>query len=188
MTTFAPNFTPRWRGKYVAAKIQHTIQFRTSRGAPFDTINAFAGIAATLFGHLAPNLASDFHWLSAEIALTDSEVFMPATTPSVTIPGAIDEEEWSPMSRIYATTFSGKSSSGRGRVSIFGILLPTEGADAVGGDGVLQAGELDGLGNAVNVLNTSARSAGGQVCTYYYRATYKQNDHLLKLVRRGTIG
>ena len=187
MTTFAPTFTPRWRGRYIAAGIEHTIQFRSSRGAPYGTMDAFAGIAATFFSHLAPVLASDFNWISAEIALTDSDIFMPATKPNLLVPGEVDPADYSPLSRIYAATFSGKSTMGRARVSAFGILVPTEGDGAIGGKGKLLAAEVSGLGSAVNLLNTSARSAGGAVATFYFRATYKQNDHLLKLVRKGTI-
>lgn len=188
MTTFAPTFSPRWKGTYVAAGIEHTIQVRAGRGSSFSDMNAFAGIVNTVWNAMISVLASDFAWVQAEIALTDSDVFIPATTPSpLDDPGGADPSLFSPQARAYGLTFTGKSASARARFTLFGILLPTQAAAAIGGDGLITPAEVAAVSTVVGIASTSFRAADGSTAAFHNRGTYKCNDHLLKLIRRGTI-
>lgn len=187
MTTFAPTFSPRWKGTYVVAGVQHTIQFRSSRGTTFSGMDAFAGIAASIFDAVHGDLCSDFGWVQAEIALTDSDVFLPATTPSVTTPGGNSISDYSPIDKISAMTLTGKSPTARSRFSIFGLLFLGSTPGDIGADGNVTISELAGLATIIGIANTSAHAADGSVAVFHSRATFKPNDHLLKLVRRGII-
>jgi hypothetical protein len=187
MTTFAPTFTPRWKGNYVAAGVQHSIQGRGPRGTTFSDMQFFAGFMNNLFGAVAAELADDFEWIDASIALTDSDVFLPATTPPATVTGLVDTTGFAPRKRIRALTFSGRTSTGRARISMFGVMLDDDLATDDAGDGIVTPAELAAIGTIVGILNTSYRGNSGELASYHNRGTYKENDHLLKLVRRGII-
>ncbi len=188
MTTFAPTISPRWKGTYVAGGVQHTLQLRSPRGATFADIDTFARAAAqTMFGAVLAFLADDYSWVQAEIALTDSDVFLPATTPTVASPGLVALSTFSATKKISAVTLTGKSATARARFSMFGLFIPADNPGDIGEDGNLTPAELAGLATIIATANTNARAADGSQATYHSRATYKENDHLLKLVRRGII-
>lgn len=186
MTTYAPTFTPRWKGNYVAAGVQHSIQGRGPRGTTFSDMQFFAGFMDELFGAVTAVLADDFAWVDASIALTDSDVFLPATTPTG-VTGTVDTTGIAPRKRIRALTFSGRTATGRSRISMFGIMLDDDLATDEGGDGLVTVAELAGIATIVTRLNSSYRGNSGDLAAWHNRGTYKENDHLLKLVRRGII-
>lgn len=187
MTTYAPPFTPRWRGKYVAGGIQHTIQFRGARGASFAAMTSFGERARELFSNMSLYLFSDFAWVSAEVALTDEEEFAPTTTPTSGVPGTIDPLTVSPVSRIKGLTFTGRAKGSRGKFTMFGCYFQQDDSGTFGGNGVITPDEVVGITNNVTLANTYFYANSGELAKWYSRATYKENDHLLKLVRRGTI-
>lgn len=187
MTTYAPPFTSRWRGKYIAGGIQHTIQFRGARGATFATMDGYKDRAREVFTGVAAYLFSDFSWVSAEVALTDDEEFAPATTPSVGTPGAVDPADVSAVAKIKGLTFAGSALGSRGKFTIFGCFFPSEAAGDFGGNGVITPAEFGGISTVVGVANTYFYANSGSLARWHSRATYKENDHLLALVRRGTI-
>jgi hypothetical protein len=186
MTSYAPNFTPRWRGKYVAAGVEHTIQLRTARGASFAALDTAGPHVSDVFSAFASLLADDFAWISAEIALTDSDVFSPGTiAPGVT--GTVDATTFSPIQKITATSFTGRSPGSRGRVSLYGVqwFVDVSGVDA--SNGVVTTAEFGGVGTAAGLLSSFFAANNGLPSAFPGRATIKENDHLLRLVRRGII-
>jgi hypothetical protein len=140
-----------------------------------------------MFADVAADLYSDFSWVKAEVALTDSDIFLPATTPTVVVPGVRDRTLFSAARRIKALTFSGNSLDGRGRFSLFGIVIDDGVPAAEGADGLVLPAEKAYINTIVDRANTYFYGAGGLLCNWHRRGTYKANDHLLKLVRRGTI-
>jgi len=77
MTTYSPDFTPRYKARYRAAGIEHTTQIRGPRD---DSLFVLLGRGAHLydmFNNLAPRLADDFSWISAEYAMNDTELRRP---------------------------------------------------------------------------------------------------------------
>jgi hypothetical protein len=187
MTTFAPTFTPRWKGKYIVAGLQHTIQIRGPRGASFSTMDGMKDRARELFDAAHGDLCSDFGWIEASVALTDSDVFLPATTPTVGTPGGNSISDYSPISKISAMTVSGKAADGRARFSMYGLLFLGSTPGDIGADGLVRASEFAALTSIVTTANTYFYANSGLLAKFHSVATYKPNDHLLKLVRRGTI-
>jgi len=187
MTTYAPTFTSRWRGKYIAGGIQHTIQLRGARGATFSTMDGYKDRAREIFASLAAYLYDDFAWIQADVALTDTDEFTPSETPSVTVPGTIDGSVLAPIQRIKGLTFSGRATGSRGRFTMFGLHFADLATGSIGGDGLIRPAEVANIAAVVVTANTYFHAGSGALATWHDQATYKENDHLLKLVRRGTI-
>lgn len=186
MTTYAPNFSPRYKAHYTVGGIDHTIQIRGSRGDDITLMLARGALLHDAFNAFAAQLYDDFAWISAELALTDSDVFIPATTPAA-VTGTIDPTTVSPVQRIKALTFSGKAAGSRARFSLYGITFDDISDGSVGGDGTVLTAESAAVGTVATLASGNWRAASGGTAVFPGRATYKENDHLLKLVRKGTI-
>lgn len=187
MTTFAPPFTPRYKARYKVGGIEHTLQARGPRGSTFVFMDQFAGYFHDLFQAFGTKLLTQHQWIDAQIALTDSDTFIPATLPAANTSGAEDPGDWSARARIRGLTISGQSTAGRARVTLFGIMYDDSAPGDIGADGIISAGEDASIATAVALLNLRWYSAGGVHAVFHNQATYKENDHLLKLVRKGTI-
>ena len=187
MTTYAAPFTSRWKGTYRVGGIQHTITLRGPRGATFATMDGYKDRAREIFAAMASVLFSDFAWIAAEVALTDTEEFLPATLPTVGTPGTVDPATVSAIGRIKGLTFSGKAPGSRARFTMFGCNYPQGGVGIPGSDGVITPSESAPIATVLGVAATYFYANSGQLAGWHNRATYKENDHLLRLVRRGTI-
>jgi hypothetical protein len=192
MTSYAPTFTGRWRGHYVAAGLSHTFQLRKVRGATNADIQNLAGTAGAIFQVWADKLPTDFVWTSAEWAAQDSEVFTPSAPPAFTT-GVLSPTPatYTPIQKITATTFSGKAPGSKARFSMFGIIWEFSNvagdSETLSYDGKV-LGTEDSRVTDVVALTAGQLSAGsGQGAIFYNVATVKPNDHLLRLVRRGFI-
>lgn len=161
--------------------------FRGPRGATFATMDGYKDRARECFTGVSAYLFDDFSWVSAEVALTDSEEFAPGTTPTVGTAGVVDATELSPKARIMGLTFTGRALGSRGKFTMFGCFFPGEAAGDFGGNGIISPSEFGGISTVVGVANTYFYANSGAHAAWNNRATYKENDHLLKLVRRGTI-
>jgi hypothetical protein len=192
MASFAPTYTARYRAHYVAAGIQHTMQFRLQRGQSESEVQIGGSLACGVVAvGLQDLLPLDWAWLSAEYAMEDSEVFLPTTTlPSAPIPD-VAITNLSAVERITSTTFAGKGLAGRARVSIWCPDWPEDTVDGKGSRGIITAAEdsaIEDVVNGLNGLSNQPVTNGNEVAIWYGRATIKRNDHLLKLVRRGLAG
>jgi hypothetical protein len=186
MTSYASNFTPRYKATYLAGGIQHTIQVREARGASFATVEARRGDLHDIFNALASGLYDDFAWLSAEVALTDDDVFAPALTPT-SVTGVIDGGTISAYKRCHGLTFTGRAAGSRGKFTMFGILLGTDQNTDEGANGVITAAEIAGVGTIAGIASAHFHAGSGALAVYPNAATYKVNDLLLRRVRKGTI-
>jgi len=190
LTTYAPSFSPRWRGKYVAAGVQHTIQLRKFRGATFSQVSDLSAVASVLFTNWATKLASDFAWLSAECALTDSDVFIPLPMPPAVV-GVVNPVEFTPIQKITQVTHSGRAPGSKARFTMFGIFIEqSNSADdttTIAYNGSITNAEFAGVGANKIEADGQLAAGSGQNAVFYSIVTVKPNDHLLKLVRRGTI-
>ena len=187
MTTFAPTFTPRWRGTYICAGVQHTLTLRKPRGTSDAAMDFLNLTAAAVFDAVHGDLCEDYQWVSAEICHQDEDVFFPATTPTVTTPGGNSLSDYSPRDKVMAMTLSGKSSAGRARISIYGLLFRGDTPGDIGADGLVKNSELAGLATIRSILQAAVCGSDGTSVVYRTVATWKENDHLLKLVRKGII-
>ncbi len=190
MTTFAPTFTPRVKCKYRAAGIVHTIQVRAARGTNPDGIGTLSNTLHDVFNAFASKLASDFEFISNEYALTDSTVFIPLAVPAA-VTGVIAPSDYTPFQKITSTIFSGRSTNGRSRFSLYGVQWfygdVADDPDTIPYDGIVSGAESAAVVAVRAIANGSYCSGEGIVAHWYNQATVKVNDHLLKLVRRGVI-
>jgi hypothetical protein len=187
MTTYAPTFTPRLRVHYKVGRIAHSIQVRGPRGASLATMETLKDPVANCFVAVAAFLFDDFEWVSAEVALTDSEIFVPIAVSGIVPVGGIPLVAQSAYNRIRGLTISGRAPGSRGRFTLYGLQIATSADTDIGGDGVLTAAEMPALTTIAGIANTYFKANSGDATVWYNRGTYKGNDHLLKLVRRGVI-
>lgn len=190
MPDFAPNVTFRYRTKYNAAGRVHTIQVRAARGsAAVPTAGQCAVYLNSFFNALAPVLPNDFAFISAEYALTDSDLFFPAATPAA-VTGALSAAAFSKQDSISHLTFSGRGAGGsKGNLKAYcpGLspdVLPA-GSEQ---DFVLTAVESPVVAAAVASLNVGSGiivAIDNTPITYHARATLKVNDFWLRKVRQG---
>jgi hypothetical protein len=185
MTTYAPNFTPRWKGHYHAAGIDHTIMCRAPRGTTTAGLPTQAETVRASFSAMSGILASDFAWLGAEYALTDSDIFIP-TDPPATVTGAVDVGDFSLKQRATSTNFNGKAAGSRAALYFYGILW-AEGLGEDADNGRVTPAEEASLSTVITQLNAGAYANSGDSAIFHSYANVKVNDHFLKLLRRGTI-
>jgi hypothetical protein len=187
MTTYAPNFTPRLKVTYRSAGITHSVQIRGARG---DDAGAMGGRGVALrdcFNAIpAGNKFTDLAVIGAELALTDSDVFTPVAFTGVTA-GTLLVADFSAVARIRALGFNGKSPGSRARFYIYGFAIADEPSGAEGGNGIITSTELAAIGTIAGLASANFRAGSGNGAVFPLQATYKGNDHLLKLVRKGTI-
>ena len=187
MTTYAPTFTPRLRCHYINGGIGHSIQVRGGRGSSLATMGGLVDPVANCFVALAAYLFDDFAWTAAEVALTDSEIFIPVPVSGITPVGGVVLGTQSAVTRIRGLTISGRAPGSRGRFTMFKPQFAANVTGSEGADGVITAAEIPGLTTISGLANTYFRANSGDTTLWYARGTYKANDHLLKLVRRGII-
>lgn len=186
MTTYAPTFTPRYRVHYRAAGLEHSVQCRGPRGASAVAMTTRGNSFHTIFNDLATRLADDFAWISADVALTDSDLWTPASVPA-SVTGVIALADFTIAQRITGTTFSGRAAGSKARFTLFGIQWVQATTTEAGNDFVVQGSEDGGVAAAVTEASGQFYAGSGAGALFYNRATIKPNDHLVKLARRGII-
>ena len=191
MTTYAPNFTPRYKAKYHVAGLDHTIQLRTTRGASSSVTNALRESLYDMFNVWSAQLAEDFAWISAEYALTDSDIFFPGDMPDAVLGGQA-LAEFSVQDKITSTGFVGKAAGSKAKVFLYGISWNPDNLVSPPVPDTSNDFRVQGTDNA-NVLacqtslNLRARANSGEFTVWYPYANIKPNDRLLALARRGLI-
>lgn len=187
MTTYAPNFTPRYQMTYKAGGITHTIQIRGARGDDAVLMLARGNTLKSCFdAFVAADKYTDLVALSAQIALTDSDVFAPVAPPTLIVGTAVPST-FSPVQRIMGLTFSGKAPGSKARFTMFGIIVVQIAGGSVGASGVVLTAGNAAIGTVAGIATTNYHAGSGASAVFSGRATYKENDHLLRLVRKGTI-
>lgn len=184
MTSYAPNYTPRARLKYQAAGIEHTIMMRAARGASAP-LDAQVGSIRACFNIMADSLADDFAWISAEYALTDSDDFFPRGLPAA-VTGGQPIANFSLKQRCTSTNWNGRVVGSRAAIYLYGIFW-TDGLGEVADNGRVTTAELVEVGSVATELSGQAHAGNGLQAIFHQYANIKVNDHLLKLLRRGTI-
>lgn len=185
MTTYAPNYTPRVRIKYTAAGIEHTISMRAARGTDAAGLDAQVGSIRACFNFMADKLADDFAWISAEYALTDSDDFFPRGLPA-SVAGAVDPITFSLHQRVTSTNFNGRVAGSRAAIYFYGIWWSRDSGEPADNGRVTPLEDAD-IGTVATELSGQAHAGNGLQATFHQYANIKVNDHLLKLVRKGTI-
>ena len=191
MPDFAPNVTARYRLHYNAIGRVHTTQCRGTRGIDVSTLQADgAAYLRAVFVALAAIMSDDLSFISAEYALTDSDLFFPATVPAAVV-GGVSAALMSKQDSISHLTFSGRGAGGsKVNQKIYGVGFAPDTLPAnIASDFVLLSSENANISAAVAAFNTSPSgrvvAIDNTVPTYHARATLKVNDFWLRKVRRG---
>jgi len=185
MTSYAPNYTPRIRLKYNAAGIEHTIMMRAARGTTSGGLDAQKGSIRACFNFGAAVLADDFAFISAEYALTDSDDFFPTTLPAA-VTGAADVSLFTLQQRATHTSFNGRVVGSRAAIYFYGFQWE-DGIGSPRDNGRVTPAEAPFVGSIATELSGQAHAGNGLQAIFHQYANIKVNDHLLKLLRRGTI-
>ena len=168
--------TVRWYLKYQVSRFNHTLQMRTSAAATeADVTDAFNNFLTAL---------SPLLWLSPIISLErsakGSNVRLPVSTAGL-------EEAYGtgvPADNVlpWGVNFAGRSLLGR-RTHVYVLNVKAPGDNNF----TLTSAENATVAAAVNALNTSGAGLWYGIdevhATFYERATIKQNDHVVKLLR-----
>lgn len=185
MTTYAPNFTPRCRLKYHAAGIDHTIQARAARGSSAAITSGLATHIYNCFQAMTLRLAADFAWISAEYALTDSDVFIPQSPPATPV-GTQAVATLSLRQRAASTGIVGTTFGSRASLFFYGIFWG-EGLGLQADNGRVTVAESAPLATILSEANANFRAGNGGNAIFHEYANIKINDHILALMRRGAI-
>ena len=184
MADFAPNYTPRYCVKYIVLGRIHKMQFRLARGVT-DFAPA-AGKVESFLATLESQMYDNFAVLSADAALTDSDIFLPAPAPA-SPSGAISSSGTGTGDVPLAISFPGRSVNGlRGIVYVYGTQLDPSGPANFLQDYRIQAAELGAISDAVSALNElSPAFVGndGATLIWYPYVNTKPNDHWIKKLR-----
>jgi len=190
MTTYSPDYTSRYRCKYKACGIEHTITLRKALGATSGATALLAGTVHDIFNVWAALLPSDFAFISAEQADQGSNIFYPSTVPFA-VTGALNPLTYTGIQKITSTNFIGRAFGSRARCSLYGIQWQfTDFADDPSSDpynGKVDGGEDARITSTINLLNTQAFANSGAPTTWYDYADIKVNDYWLRQLRRGAV-
>lgn len=190
MTTYSPDYTGRYRAKYVSAGVTHVAQLRKFRGASVSLITDLAGVMGSVFTIWATLLPTDFAWVSAEYAEQDSNLFIPTSTPPA-VTGSFNPSVYTPLQKVTSTTFAGRAPGSKARLSIFGVFwqftnsIDDSGTDAY--NGIIEATEDSRIGDTKTALDSQWSANSGVNAVTYARATVKINDYWLRQVRKGIV-
>lgn len=189
MTDYSPDYTFRFKLRYLAGGFTHDMVVRSSAilsGGEAESEILGDGLQS-FFTALQSALWQDFTFVNGSYAYAGSNVFLPYMPTSLTgvTPSAVDPTTRSGRLRATAGTMAGKGSGGAiARLYFYGLILPdVTNADALG-DGVLSVGNMAGVATAATAASGTFKAADGTVATFYPRITTKVNDKLLRLIRR----
>jgi len=142
-----------------------------------------------LFTALISFLCDDLTFVSAEVALTDSDLFFPAAIPTAVV-GAVALATFSKQDSITHMTFSGRGALGsKVNMKVYGGNLgpDTLPVNAVS-DFLITSVESPTIASAVLALNVGGNNIVAVDNTkpvFHQQATVKVNDFWLRRVRQG---
>jgi hypothetical protein len=190
MTTYSPDYTGRYRAKYVSAGVVHVAQLRKFRGATVSQITDLAGTMQSVFATWAADLPTDFAWISAEYCEQDSNLFIPTSTPAA-VTGVRAPSGYTPLQKITSTTFAGRAPGSKARLSIFGVFWEETNIEADDNtkayNGIIESAEDARIATTKGLLDSQWSANSGVNAVTYARATVKINDYWLRQVRKGTV-
>lgn len=189
MPDFAPNVTVRYVLKYTSVGRAHSIMMRTQRGTGFALAESYGqALFNNLFTSLAPAMPVDLSFISAAIAVEDSDLFFPAATPTAVV-GALALNLFSKQDSISHITFSGRGTFGsKVNMHVYGVQTNPETLPALPeNDFVITAAESAFYAAAIAVLtaDTHVRAIDNSQPAWRAQVTLKVNDFWLRKVRQG---
>jgi hypothetical protein len=188
MADFAPNYTARYRVRYFVGGANHSTTLRCTPGSQTNAAISAIGAAvySDVFTALGGSMSDDLAILGADVAVKDSDIFLPAEVLPVGAGslGADLDAGFRPIN----LSFVGRSSSGgRAVFRIFGVGVNPMAASADENDYRLTIAEslpVMGVVNALNLATVLCANDGAPV-TWYPYANININSYWQKRNRRG---
>lgn len=191
MPNYAVTATPRVLWDYLSAGVQHRIQVRRPRDESSSTsLTAARSLFVAVFGALQPLLPTDFAWIQElYIPQDDDTASNSGYTGPGSLVGAMDPADYTPAMKVTATTFVGKGTRSKTKLSVFGVFWDPSAPAGPAANGRVSTGESVPIATCVTSLNGATRTYAidGTVATFSGYANIKVNDDLLAKVRRGVI-
>jgi hypothetical protein len=186
MADYAPNFTPRYRVRYISQSKSHNMTFRVARGTTDPT--GIAGKVESFLAAIQGHLYTDWTVISATFALEDSDIFLPAPAPASPT-GAASLVGVRVSASAVHISFPGRSTSGgRAIVYVYGSNYAPNTVDAEDDDfrrtGAEEAAIAGGV-TALNELSPALVANDNGSATFYDYVNTKFNDHWVRKLRQG---
>jgi hypothetical protein len=187
MADFAPNYTARYRLHYTVTGKSHTMTWRVASSVTDPT-----GVASKMelfLADLQEDLYSDFTCVSADFALADTDIFLPAPVPAspagTASPGDAKETD-----KALSLGFVGRSAAGgKARFFLYGTIFGNIIRSAPANDWkVVTAEDPAGVGAGIVRLNETSPALvanDDHIVTWYEYANLKYNDRWVRRQRRG---
>lgn len=186
MSDFAPNYTARYRYRYSSLGKTHSQTWRVIAGTTDPA--AVAAKVGLYLADMAGDLYADFHIISAEFALADSDVFLPAPLPDEPT-GAVSVGAGDAGFAAIAISFVGRTiAGGKARMFQYGTALGIPLHSASGADWKYLSSEDEHISDAVVRLNETSPAIVGndnEAVVWYEYVNVKPNDRWVRKLRRG---
>jgi hypothetical protein len=156
---------------------------RGTSATPTDDLKERISDLFTLFSAF---LADDFAFISSEWALTDSDIFYPSASLPTAVVGEQLVADFSLQQRATSTGFVGRAAGSRASLFLYGLWWD-DGAGTPRDNGRVTPAEATEIGSATAICTSWAKAGSGEDAVFHNYANIKVNDHLLKLLRRGSI-
>lgn len=187
MPDYAPDYTFRYKARYLAAGFQHDMVVRGGIITTGGTTEAgdMAIAVSQFFAPLTEHLATDFSFLAASWAYAGSNVFVPTSALPSNPTGDINFGGKSKRVRATATCMSARGlTGGHARIYFFGYFQADDLSNDIAQDGVVTELEDAFIATSKTVADASFHASDGGGAIWYPRFTMKVNDDLLRLIRR----
>lgn len=187
MADWSPDYTYRYKTRYLAGGITHDFTVRGGiiyTGGESEAVSMAAAVTA-FFAALEAQLIDDFAFLNASWAYADSNSFTPTTAVPISPTGAIALAGQGGRRRATACTMSGRADTeSKAKLYFFGLVGNDTAPGDAGSDGKITNTEMPAIDDAKAIADLNFRSAHGDAALYYPQFTIKVNDHTLRLIRR----
>jgi hypothetical protein len=190
MTSYAPNFTARFRVRYHAANANHVQTWRYPANGTLGIGTAAAQAAIQAYYDLiASDLYDDFAVISCAYAVEDTDIFLPYS--SITVTGGTALPVGDVSVKAGAISLVGRTAGGQpAKIFQYGFSASNRGTGE-SQDFRINPGESASIDAAVEFLN--ALIGDFTLCgndalgvTWYPYANVKDNDYWVKRVRQGS--
>lgn len=187
MPDFAPNYTARYRVRYQVGGAVHTSQLRCLPASQTNAAISSIGSAVftDIFTALGPAMSDDLTILGADMALRDSDIFLPAEVLPIGAGsvGSVLDKGWSPVN----LSFVGRSAAGgRAVFRIFGVAINPLASGTIENDYRLTSVESVPVASVVNALNLATVLVANdeESVTWYPYANISFHAYWQKRARR----
>jgi hypothetical protein len=186
MADFAPNFTARYRFKYSAIGKTHTSTWRVAAGVTDPT--AVAAKVGLFLSDLQEALFNDWTVLTADFALADSDVFLPAPLPDQPTASGGSSATHISQAPVALSWIARSIAGGKGRFFLYGTTFGLTIDGSLGQDYRYTSAEEPLIADTIVRLNETSPALvcnDNEPAIWYEYVNVKANDAWVRKARRG---